>query len=113
MRTRFDQEAFCRSHGVGPDFVDATDKVGIALRTLQLAPLNGLRHPRNGDSSGWYFWGGSDLLQDADFFEPLHAEHLAQQCPRVIRFLALPAGWRFLIAPNHEDVWYDPSLLDI
>ena len=24
----------------------------------------------------------------------------------------LPPGWRFLIAPGHEDVWYDGSLLD-
>jgi hypothetical protein len=113
MSTRFDQEDLCRSHGVSPDFVDAFDKVGIALPTLQLAPLNGLRHPRSGDASGWYFWGGADLSQNADFFEPLHAEHLAQLCPRVRRFLALPAGWRFLIAPTHEDVWYDASLLDV
>ena len=25
--------------------------------------------------------------------------------------LALPPGWRFLLAPDYEDVWYDPSLL--
>lgn len=26
--------------------------------------------------------------------------------------LGLAEGWRFLIAPGHEDVWYDASLLD-
>jgi hypothetical protein len=27
-------------------------------------------------------------------------------------YLALPAGWRFLLAPDHEDVWFDVNLLD-
>jgi hypothetical protein len=28
-------------------------------------------------------------------------------------YLALPPGWRFLIAPDYEDVWFDESLLHI
>jgi hypothetical protein len=42
----------------------------------------------------------------------LHAAHLEDELPEVLSFLALPPGWRFLIAPGHEDVWYDGTLLD-
>jgi hypothetical protein len=30
-----------------------------------------------------------------------------------MKYLALPPGWRFLIATNHEDVWFDAALLDV
>lgn len=74
-------------------------------------PLNGLRHPQEGDTSGWYLWAGTDLSDEPDFFVPLHVEHLEEWCPEAIPFLALPPGWRFLVAPGIEDVWEDLSLL--
>jgi len=52
------------------------------------------------------------LSDDPDFFRPLHVEHVAEWCPEVQPYLALPPGWRFLIAPGHEDVWFDPALLE-
>jgi hypothetical protein len=27
------------------------------------------------------------------------------------KYLGLALGWRFLIAPEYEDVWYDTNLL--
>lgn len=75
-------------------------------------PLNGLRHRAEGSSNGWYLWRGDTLSTADDFFEPLHVEPLYDWCPEVERFLALPPGWRFLIAPGFEDVWFDPSLFE-
>jgi hypothetical protein len=63
-----------------------------------------------GDTTGWYLWSG-ELSQSDDFFEPLHVKHLNERCPEVTPYLGLPAGWRFLLAPNHEDIWYDEALL--
>jgi hypothetical protein len=89
----------------------ALEKVGIALPTLDRLPLNGLRHrPENG-TCGWYIWGGEVLSQDIDFFQPLHVCHLEERCAEVIPYLGLPPGYRFLIAPNYEDVWQDRALL--
>ncbi|WP_203899693.1 immunity protein Imm33 domain-containing protein [Virgisporangium aliadipatigenens] len=48
-------------------------------------PINGLRHP---------------------------LRHLVHQRPELMVYLALPAGWRFLLAPGYEDVWSDGSLLE-
>jgi hypothetical protein len=73
-------------------------------------PVHGLRHPPEEETSGWYVWTG-DLSDAADFFSPWHASHLIERCPELAHLLDLPPGSRFLIAPGHEDVWQDPSLL--
>jgi hypothetical protein len=75
-------------------------------------PVHGLRHPPEGDTSGWYVWTG-ELSGASDFFLPWHHSHLIAACPQTQRLLALPPGTRFLIAPGHEGVWDDPELLDM
>lgn len=100
------------ARGLNPDPVAPDEHVGVAnnVRSGQV-PINGLRHPREGDSSGWFFWSGGEPSREADFFNPIHAAHLDDWCPAVIPYLELPAGWRFLIAPGYEDVWFDEDLL--
>lgn len=89
-------------------------KVGISTNfSAAQYPINGLRHRPAGDTTGWYIWSGENFSLAADFFVPLHATHLKECCPDVLRFLGLAPGWRFLCAPNQEDVWFDPSLLNI
>ena len=70
-----------------------------------------MRHPPTGDTTGWYIWAGEELLDDADFFEPAHLSHLAGWRPEALAYLALPPGWRFLLAPDQEEVWEDETLL--
>jgi hypothetical protein len=53
------------------------------------------------------------MAAKADYFVPLHASHLVERLPEVAAYLSLPPGSRFLIAPGHEDVWTDESLLDL
>jgi len=108
-----EQHFVCARVGVEPDVPAPFQKVGIALHTRHLEPLNGLRHSTQGDSSGWFIWGGTDLSQAPDFFAPLHVTHLNERCPRALKYLALPPGWRFLVAPGQEDLWFDPKLLEI
>lgn len=98
-------------HGFEPCAVADDAKVGIAhdIRSGEL-PINGVRHlPENG-TCGWYLWAGETLSEDPAFFVPLHVAHLAEWCPEVLPYLELPPGWRFLIAPGHEDVWFDPDV---
>jgi hypothetical protein len=76
-------------------------------------PLNGLRHPAEGDTCGWYLWAGETFSEAANFFNPLHISHLVDQHAEILRYLGLPPGWRFLIAGDHEDVWFDAALLEI
>jgi hypothetical protein len=36
---------------------------------------------------------------------------LGDYCPSILPYLALPPGWRVLLAPGYEDVWFDGELL--
>ena len=107
------QRELCRRFGAEFAPVLESQIAGVA-RGLACAkdPINGLRHPPQGQTCGWYVWAG-ELSQRADFFEPQHVAHLNEWCPRIMRYLALPPGWRFLIASNYEDVWFDATLLDV
>ncbi|MFL6787405.1 MAG: hypothetical protein ACJ8FC_01940 [Sphingomicrobium sp.] len=106
------QAAVCERFGVEFHPCQPHLKLGLALATLGQQPINGLRHPAKGDTTGWYVWGGQGLSAADDFFEPVHADHLDEILPSIIPYLGLPAGWRFQLAPGHEDVWFDPALLD-
>jgi hypothetical protein len=108
------QTSICEKYGTvfceSPDFM----KVGISRNVKGGArPVNGLRHPIEGDTTGWYIWGGEEYSEDPDFFIPLHVEHIKDWCPMILKYLGLPPGWRFLVAENYEDVWEDKSLLRV
>jgi hypothetical protein len=89
------------------------DKVGFATATAGLTPINGLRHPPTVGTSGWYIWCGESFSEAADFFEPLHAAHIYEALPVATHLLGLPPGYRFLLAGDYLDVWYDEKLLDV
>lgn len=87
------------------------DKVGISDTALAGGmPLHGLRYEPDVGTTGWYIWAG-EWSNAENFFKPLHVHHLVRDRPDVLAYLALPPGWRFLIAPGHEDVWPDRTLL--
>lgn len=105
------QAAMCRRVGAEFRASEPKLKVGLALDSLGTQPINGLRHPPEGETTGWYIWCGVDLSSEPDFFQSVHAEHLTELLSRVCPYLGLAPGWRFLIAEDVEDVWFDPSLL--
>ncbi len=111
MSTIDAQRRICQRYGAQFAPCDATSKLGIARNVRDgLQPLNGMRVAPENDTCGWYIWAGETHSDDPDFFEPLHVEHVADWCPEVVPYLGLPPGWRFLIAPGHTDVWFDPDL---
>ena len=107
------QQRVCKTHGAVYFPSPASLKVGISETVRSGAlPLEGLRHPPEGDSSGWCIWAGAFSEAD-DFFKPLHISHIETWTPLALKFLGLPPGWRFLVAPDYEDVWYDETLWDV
>ena len=106
------QQMMCAKYGAPYVQTPPDAIVGVAdnVRTGTW-PLNGLRHSVGG-TSGWFLFGGTEMSDEPDFYKPLHAGRLSERCPEVIPYLGLGPGWRFLIAPGHEDVWEDPPLRD-
>jgi hypothetical protein len=106
------QRALCARVGSAWQEAAGHLKVGIARNMgTGLLPLNGVRHLPVGDTTGWYLWAGETLPLDEDFFQPMHLTHLYQRCPQVLPYLGMASGWRFLLAPNYEDIWFDASAL--
>ena len=101
----------CDKCGVDPITPEAGSKLGVALKTLGQEPINGLRHPPEGETNGWYIWCGDSLSESDDFFQPLHIEHIDDYLPLVKKYLDLPPGYRFQIdSKNYEDIWFDSDL---
>jgi hypothetical protein len=107
-----EQAAVCARFRVDPIAPGRRSKVGLALRTRDAGwPVTGIRHLPVGDTNGWYLWWGAERSDEPDFFDPVHVEHLVDRCPEALPYLALPPGWAFVIAPGHEDVWFDEAHL--
>lgn len=107
-----EQKAICEKYGTEFSPPKLQNKLGISLNVRNgVTPLNGMRHAPKDGTSGWYIWAGEEFSEATDFFQPLHHSHVDNWCPEISRYLALPAGWRFLVAGDYEDIWFDESLL--
>jgi hypothetical protein len=83
--TRIAQKLLCQTYGVPWVASPKHLKVGIVMNVLEgVMPLNGLTHPIEGDTTGWYIWAGEYLSDDSRFFKPLHVEHLNEWCPMAL-----------------------------
>jgi hypothetical protein len=109
------QHKVCKRYGV-PHVPTRPDlKIAISFDEASF-PINGLREredPAYDQLSGWWIWSAErDFSAGEDAFDALHLVHVRDRCPEVMQYLGLPPGWRFLIAPGHEDAWYDNSLVE-
>ena len=110
----------CARAGVKAEALGASDRVAITQEfQAQIEagrvqwPANGLRHPVHGNMCGWYLWSGQVFPSNPDSFVPIHFSHLQEASLWFLPYLALPVGWRFLVAAGQEELWYDPALLNI
>jgi len=85
--------------------------LGFALSTKGKTPINGLRHRPQGDTCGWYLWCGETFSRSPDFFSPLHVKHVYEDHSEIRKLLGLAPGYRFLLAGDYLDVWFDQSIL--
>lgn len=87
------------------------EKLGIALQSLHELPINALRFKPENGTCGWFIWCGEHGTTDDNFYQPLCVSHLSDHLPQLMPYLGLAPGWRVLLAPGYEDVWFDDKLL--
>jgi hypothetical protein len=84
----------------GATFLRSDDQLKIGIsRTFDPAPfpINGLRHPPESDTTGWYIWSGENFSTDDGFFVPLHTFHLnSRSCAPAAACATCPAFNRSL-----------------
>ncbi|MBN8567185.1 MAG: hypothetical protein J0M25_10695 [Flavobacteriales bacterium] len=106
------QKEICKNYNSKWKPINEKSIIGIS-ENLDLEKLNGLRHKIEKGKVSWYIWSG-EYSEDKDFFKPICAEHLLKRNPRIIKYLGLDEGFRFLITESgYEDVWFDDKLLEI
>lgn len=106
------QKEICLKHNSTWKPINKKLNVG-ASANLDKDPINGLRHPNEKGTIGWFIWTGEYSEAD-DFFQPICAEHLLQKRPDIIKYLGLDIGFRFLVDRNgYEDIWFDEKLKNI
>jgi hypothetical protein len=104
------QKEICEKYNSKWKPINEKSRIGIS-ENLNLEKLNGLRYKTEKGKICWYIWSGEYSEKD-DFFKPICAEHLMQRNPKIIKYLGLDDGFRFLITENvYEDVWFDENLL--
>ena len=80
--------------------------MAVALNTLHYTPVYGTRikRPENGTIS-WFIHAGPHSEAD-DFYQAIHAHHLAQELPEAMKYLCLPEGAAFIFDKHgYKDVW--------
>jgi hypothetical protein len=107
------QRVVCSRYDAAFVSTSPDDKIGFATATAGLQPVNGLRHPQTAGTSGWYIWCGESFSESPDFFKPLHASHIYESLPDTSHLFGLPPGFRFLLAGDYLDVWFDERLLAV
>jgi len=106
-----EQNMVCKKFNVEIVPLEQFAIVGLADERGDIT-FNALRHPQD-NYSGWFLWLGK-WSDGKDFFRPVHACHLMETKPQIIKYLGLPPGYRILIDDQgYEDVWFDESLLSV
>lgn len=98
------QQKVCAKYGLTPHPPEAM--IAIALQTLHKSPIYGSRIslPEGGTVS-WFIHCG-EHSPAIDFYQTLHASHLVDELPEVLKYLFLPEESRFIIdRDGYEDVW--------
>lgn len=106
------QREICTTHNSTWKPINKKLNVGVSSN-LDKDPINGLRHPNEKGTTGWFIWT-CEYSEADDFFQPICAEHLLQKRPDIIKYLGLDIGFRFLADRNgYEDIWFDEKLKKI
>lgn len=85
---------------------DDKKKIGVAISSLKIQPIRGRRYLPQGDTEGWFIWGG-EYSDHVDFYSPVHVGHVIDIVPIIVPYLALEPGFSFIIDfQGYEDVWY-------
>lgn len=109
------QRALCAR--VSAEFEQAPPdlKVGISRALLaqpSAVPIRGVRYRPTPTTTGWYLWSGEDST-DPDFYVPMHLSHIWKSHSLILPYLGLARGWCFILAPAHEDIWYEADVAQL
>jgi hypothetical protein len=100
-----EQESECAKFNVSCMFPFFSQNIAISKGVYEGLAIEAVH------MSGW--WLTTDLFDDdTNSLMNVHFFHVAFKRPEILRFLALPFGYRFLFSKNIENIWYDEKVLE-
>ena len=105
-----DQEEECLIYTAHPVFPTFNQKIVISKGVYEMMAVQAVRYPSPDHMCGW--WITTDLYDGKiKSLLVVHFYHVAFARPDLLRYLALPNGYRFYISDNEIDVWFDETIL--
>lgn len=104
-----EQELECIQHNTTPLFPLFNQMVVISNGVLDGMDIDAVRYSSPSHMTGW--WITTELYDDnVESLETLHYYHLAFKRPDIMKYLALPFGFRFQ-SGEQQKVWFDEKIL--
>jgi hypothetical protein len=106
-----EQIEVCKEFNASPIFPIFTQKIVISEGVYEGLTTEAVRYPSPDHMTGW--WLSTELYNgDTKSLNPVHYYHIAFKRPDILKYLALPFGYRFIINQEQEkDVWFDSKVV--
>lgn len=109
IRINLEQREICKSFNVIPSFPTFSQKIVISNGVYEGYPIEAVRYPSPSHMTGWWL---TTEMYDGNIKSLMleHYFHLAFKRPDLIKYLALPNGFRFFLG-KEENIWFDQKVL--
>jgi hypothetical protein len=104
-----EQKEECTKHNTNTLFPLFSQMIVVSKGVLEGRTIDAVRYPSPSHMTGW--WLTTELYNnEISSLETIHYYHLAFKRLDIIKYLALPFGYRFL-AGEQKEVWFDNNIL--
>lgn len=108
IQTFVEQCNVCRKYNASPVFPSFGQKIVLSKGVYDGEKVEAVRYPSPSHMSGW--WLTTDLFDgNISSLQTDHFYHLAFNRPDILKYLALPFGYRFCQSETTE-IWFDISV---
>lgn len=100
------QSEICLQHDLIPLFPNFSQSVVISDGVYEGKDIEGIRYDSPQDESGWYLIT-DDYNDDIKSLKIVHFYHVAFDRPEILKYLAIPFGYRFIMKDGNVEIYRD------
>lgn len=110
-KTIKEQEEICKKFNVNPVYPQFNQLIVISKGVFEGLDIEAVRYSSPDHMTGW--WLTTELYdEDINSLITVHYYHVAFNRPDIIKYLALPYGFRFENSISDIDIWFDENAID-
>lgn len=104
------QETECKNRGLTPVFPTFSQKIVISKGVYEGCSVEAVRYPSPIHMTGWWLTT-EQYNDDINSLMTVHYYHVVFKRPDIVKYLALPFGYRFYLEPETTEIWFDNEVL--